>query len=63
MSDKVTLMVDPPEGWRYGFPKLYFKNEVTDNDELCQWLLDNGYPARMLAQNETLRGVRMWGGS
>ena len=33
-------MIDPPSGWRYGFPKV-LPEGVDDN---IQWLLDNGYP-------------------
>jgi hypothetical protein len=33
-------MIDPPSGWRYGFPKKI--PEHVDNTR--QWLLDNGYP-------------------
>lgn len=32
--------IDPPSGWRYGFPKV-IPEGVTDT---IQWLLDNGYP-------------------
>jgi hypothetical protein len=41
---KLLLMIDPPAGWRYGFPKVY------DNDpakqSLPDWLLANGYPQK-----------------
>jgi hypothetical protein len=35
-------MVDPPSGWKYGFPKLYdqTKEEVT----MLEWLVREGYP-------------------
>lgn len=33
------LMIDPPEGWRYGFPKPYNCN-LTLDDQLIQ----AGYP-------------------
>jgi hypothetical protein len=33
-------MIDPPSGWKYGFPK-----EIPEHiDDTRQWLLDNGYP-------------------
>jgi hypothetical protein len=33
-------MIDPPSGWKYGFPK-----EIPEHvDNTRQWLLDNGYP-------------------
>jgi hypothetical protein len=36
------IMIDPPSGWKYGFPKVIPK-EVTNT---VQWLLDNGYPQK-----------------
>lgn len=38
--------IDPPKGWRYGFPKLININEERDN----QWWLDNGYPQHLIDQ-------------
>ena len=33
-------MIDPPGGWRYGFPK-----EIPEDiDNTQQWLIENGYP-------------------
>ena len=32
--------IDPPSGWRYGFPKV-LPEGTTD---VRQWLIDNGYP-------------------
>jgi hypothetical protein len=32
--------VDPPSGWRYGFPKAYTEQPKNFN----QWLVANGYP-------------------
>ena len=33
--------VDPPSGWKYGFPKIW----DTDNDPpMKEWLALNGYP-------------------
>lgn len=37
------LMVDPPSGWRYGFPKVW--NRKTHPD-MVAWLIENGYPAK-----------------
>jgi hypothetical protein len=33
-------IIDPPSGWKYGFPKP-MPNDVVD---IKQWLVDNGYP-------------------
>jgi hypothetical protein len=54
-------MIDPPEGWRYGFPKAYDKNAVDSDEELREWLVQNGYPAKLLDETN-MRGIRMWGG-
>jgi hypothetical protein len=32
--------IDPPFGWKYGFPKYY----ETPPDDINKWLVDNGYP-------------------
>jgi hypothetical protein len=39
--DAQQLMVDPPSGWLYGFPKVWDKLQHPD---MTQWLIDNGYP-------------------
>jgi len=36
------LMIDPPSGWKYGFPKP-IPRDVTDT---IKWLLENGYPQK-----------------
>lgn len=38
------IMIVPPEGWRYGFPKQFDGNINSSMQELKQWLLANGYP-------------------
>ena len=35
------VLIDPPAGWRYGFPKPY---DNPNNLPLENWLLANGYP-------------------
>jgi hypothetical protein len=39
--------VDPPSGWRYGFPELY--DPQADGD-LTEWLIANGYPEHLARQ-------------
>lgn len=36
------LLIDPPSGWKYGFPKAY---NNPDNLTVAEWLVNNGYPA------------------
>ena len=37
----MALLIDPPSGWRYGFPRPY---DNPENKPLEEWLLENGYP-------------------
>jgi hypothetical protein len=39
--------VDPPSGWRYGFPRLY--DPATDGD-MVEWMISNGYPETLARQ-------------
>lgn len=36
--------IDPPEGWKYGFPKPIPENV----DDTRAWLVANGYPQKMI---------------
>lgn len=40
------LIIDPPGGWRYGFPKPAPTaiDTIYSDFELNKWLVDNGYP-------------------
>ena len=40
MTDRV-MMIDPPGGWRYGFPRTY---DSTRDGPMREFLLANGYP-------------------
>ena len=49
------LMIDPPSGWKYGWPKYVDEIEgrrVLDLslDELIDYVLDRGYPAQLKDQ-------------
>ena len=53
---KKTLVIDPPEGWRYGFPKP-IPSEVMKSDTLLRiWLAGENYPDVELA----LKHSRYW---
>jgi hypothetical protein len=39
------LFIDPPSGWKYGFPKEAPSNfREMESDDLTNWLVENGYP-------------------
>ena len=48
---------DPPEGWRYGFPKSY---KPLIGEKLEDTLRRDGYPEELLAQGMA-KYVRFWG--
>lgn len=39
---KTVTMIDPPSGWKYGFPKVLPEGV----DDVMKWLVENGYPQR-----------------
>ena len=46
MSKKVT-MVDPPSGWKYGFPKAIPQPPLNEL-EFNAWLVSEGYPQKLI---------------
>lgn len=48
--------IDPPEGWRYGFPK-----EIPEHvDDTRSWLVANGYPQKEIDALGDSFYVRLW---
>ncbi len=54
---KTKIYIDPPSGWKYGFPRE-LPEDVAD---LRQWLLDYGYPEKdvelALKYSRYLKGI------
>lgn len=46
------VYVDPPSGWRYGFPKLWDRKTP-----LVRWLVENGYPKDMAKKASHVRFI------
>lgn len=38
--------IDPPSGWKYGFPKSVTETEYKSITNFKQWCIDNGYPEK-----------------
>lgn len=38
------IMIDPPEGWKYGFPKAVTKEQYLQIKNLTAWCIAMGYP-------------------
>ena len=52
-----TSMIDPPSGWRYGFPKPIPQDQFGRVEE---WLVENGYPQWLIDSFEGRFRYRMW---
>ena len=50
-------MIDPPSGWKYGFPKPY---NNPDNLPIEEWLIKNGYPASEFDKDGRVYWCRFW---
>jgi hypothetical protein len=51
---KTVTMIDPPSGWKYGFPK-----PIPDPrpEDMTEWFFENGYPRDKV---KLLEYCRMW---
>ena len=49
------IWVDPPSGWRYGFPKLW-----DGKGDSTEWLIANGYPKAEIEACGDYFFVRSW---
>jgi hypothetical protein len=56
LSNK-SLWVDPPEGWKYGFPAIY--NPDTDG-QMSEWIISKGYPIQIIKEYGEQWMVRCW---
>ena len=52
----MTLMVDPPSGWKYGFPKA----KPEDATDTIAWLLSEGYPQSEIDKMGNTLFIRTW---
>lgn len=51
------LMIDPPEGWRYGFPKAL---PPEHRHRTMEWLVEEGYPAEVITKYGLHFYCRVW---
>ena len=50
------MVVDPPSGWQYGFPR---ELDLKEGEEFDQWLIDHGYPKRLIDEGMS-KHCRYW---
>ena len=49
-------MIDPPSGWKYGFPKVL----PDDIINITEWLIENGYPKELIDKFGDYFCYRIW---
>lgn len=54
-----TVIIDPPEGWKYGFPKEVEVSVARDDEALSNFFRENGYPEEQIPM--ALKHSRYWG--
>lgn len=58
LSIKSDMMwVDPPEGWKYGFPAIY---DPKMDGNMRDWVVRKGYPLLTIEAYGESWGVRSW---
>ena len=49
--------VDPPNGWKYGFPKAIPEKEIP---RAMQWIVEQGYPQELIDECAGFFYWRWW---
>lgn len=52
------MWCDPPSGWKFGFPKIYDRNEHPD---FYKWIVEEGYPQSEIDSYGGQFYCRWWG--
>lgn len=52
------LWIDPPSGWKYGFPKIW--DSEKDSRDIHKWVVKNGYPQALIDELGDLFYTRQW---
>jgi hypothetical protein len=51
------IWVDPPEGWKYGFPAIY---DPDTDGQMSEWIVNKGYPIEVIKEYGESWAVRCW---
>lgn len=51
------MWCDPPSGWKFGFPKIYDRNEYPD---FYKWIVEEGYPQSEIDSYDGQFYCRFW---
>ena len=53
-----SLVIDPPSGWQYGFPKVVPHGVIKNESLMRIWLSEQGYPTKDI--DLALKHSRYW---
>jgi len=51
------IWIDPPEGWRYGFPAIY---DPEKDGQMSDWIVRKGYPLQTIKAYGESWAIRCW---
>jgi len=51
------IWVDPPEGWKYGFPAIY---DPDTDGQMSEWIVNKGYPLEVIKEYGEAWSVKCW---
>ena len=51
------IMIDPPSGWKYGFPKPIPEERKKDS---LVWLVEQGYPQKLIDELRDCFYCKYW---
>jgi hypothetical protein len=51
------IWVDPPEGWKYGFPAIY---DPEKDGQMSDWIVRKGYPLQTIKEYGESWTIRCW---
>ena len=49
--------IDPPSGWKYGFPRVF---DTEKDGDMYEWLTANGYPEKVRESYGEHFYIRQW---
>ena len=55
--DAVMIMIDPPSGWKYGFPMVF---DMKEGGNINEWLVSKGYPQSLIDEFKGVLPCRFW---
>lgn len=57
VEEKFVTYIDPPSGWKYGFPKIIPRDKLKDS---INWIIEQGYPTDEIASYGEHFYCRYW---